>query len=169
MTVIVVVLASVAVPAFSDFVQRRALASASLDVHAALRPARGTAVTMNVPIVFCAGSPSSGCSGDWSAGRWMIFRDEDRDGDVANEADVLRSGRLRLHPDLVVSANGPLASKTVFLPQGHSEHVSGAFGAGRVRLCLRDRHDENAIDIVLSAAGRARSEGLSVAPDCPAL
>lgn len=163
------VLLAITVPAFTDFLQRRTLQSAAFEIHAGLRFARSVAISRNVPVAFCAGDPAAGCTGAWWYGRWMAFRDPDVDGELEDPADMFQTGRFRVGSSLLISANGPLAARTVFLPQGHSEHPSGAFGAGRVRLCQPGLDAPNAMDVILSAGGRARSEHLTVDSSCPGI
>lgn len=163
------ILVATTLPAFKAFLQQRTLQTAGIDVHAALRYARGAAISRNVPVTFCAGAPTRGCVGDWQSGQWMAFLDPDRDGGLAQPSDVLDTGHFHVDRALSISANGPLSDRTVFLPQGHSEHPSGAFGAGRVRLCHEELDESNVVEVILSAGGRARSERLSLDGTCPEL
>jgi len=58
----------------------------------------------------------------------------------------------------------------VFMPAGGAaERISGAFAAGRVRVCAATSISPNVIDIVLSKSGRVRLEHHDFNGECPAL
>jgi type IV fimbrial biogenesis protein FimT len=163
------VLLAVAVPAFSALMAQNRLAVTTNAARGALMAARQSAVMSGRPVSLCAGDPSSGCSGDWSAGQWLVFRDADHSGDLDAGESVIRHGRLPAGNDVHLSGNGPLRTALVYMPAGHAERVSGAFGAGRLRICLARDLAPNARELVISASGRVRLQRVDLAGSCPPL
>lgn len=163
------VLLSLAMPAVSSMMAQNRLAAATNAARGALMAARQSAVMTGRPVSLCAGTPSAGCSGDWSAGEWLVFRDANHSGDLDAGESVIRHGRLSLAGDVNLSGNGPLRTALVYVPAGHAERVSGAFGAGRLRICLARDLAPNARELVISASGRVRLQRVDLAGTCPPL
>lgn len=164
------VLASQAVPAYRRLTARSRLVVAANTLSAAMRGARLLAINENKPVTFCAGTRASGCSNDWNAGHWQMFVDYDHDGVVDDDEPVLRSRpTAAAGKGIRVDANGPFKTGVVFMPTGVAERVSGAFAAGRLRVCAGTPISPNAIDIVLSATGRVRLQPHDFAGECPGL
>ncbi len=168
--VVLVVLAIVttqAVPAFEALLARNRLAISSNEILGALVAARQTAVSRNVAVSFCAGSPQAGCHGDWSRQEWMAFIDQGRDGRL-DPGDELRSVyRLTPTARLVLAANGPFGKAIVFRSSGLARSVTGAFAAGRVRVCMQQPIKANATDLVLIGSGRVEPEPHDFSGRCP--
>lgn len=162
-----VVLVAITVPAFSALSARNDLTVATNSLRGALLAARQAAVTRGRPISLCAGSPAVGCTGDWSAGRWLVFHDADHGGDLDADEAVLRDGRVP--SGARVDGNGPLDAALVYVPMGHAEWASGGFGAGRLRICVAHDLTPNARELVISASGRVRLESRDFGGSCPAL
>lgn len=164
------VLLAIAVPAFSDLMARNELAATSNAARGALMAARQTAVMRGQPVSLCAGTPTAGCTGDWSAGQWLLFRDTDHSGDLGVDERVLQHGQVPGAGQTVsVSGNGPLRTALVYMPLGHAERVSGAFGAGRLRLCVEAGFSPNARELIVSASGRVRMQRVDFDGACPPL
>lgn len=165
------VLAFEVIPAFRHLSARHHLAVASHQLVEAMRVARISAISKNQPVTFCAGTREEGCSGDWAAGHWETFVDYNHDGIVdANEPQLQRARIVSIQRSVSVDANGPFKTGVVFMPAGGAaERISGAFAAGRVRVCAATSISPNAIDIVLSKTGRVRLEHHNFKGECPAL
>ncbi|WP_322521582.1 GspH/FimT family pseudopilin [Guyparkeria halophila] len=164
------ILLSIAIPAFSSMMAQNQLAAATNAARGALMAARQSAVTKGRPVSLCAGTPDSGCSGDWSAGEWVVFDDADHSGDIDADERVVRHGRVPALGDTVrLDANGPLRTALVYVPMGHAERVSGAFGAGRLRVCAATDLAPNARELVISASGRVRLQSVDFDGACPEL
>lgn len=152
------VLLGLAIPAFTQVAMRNQLAVTSNQILLAAGTARQLAVSGNRAVAFCAGRAEVGCHGDWSLQEWLVFEDQDRDG-------VFDSGE-RLHLErqssgsayLTLAANGPFRNRVVFTPTGRAETATGAFAAGRVRLCAEGLPADNTIDLVLIGSGRIVTE-----------
>lgn len=164
------VLLAIAIPAFSNLMAQNELAVASNAARGALLAARQTAVMRGHPVSLCAGNPEAGCTGDWSAGEWLVFRDTNHDGQLGADETVLHQGRVPGAGRTVsIDGNGPLRTALIYMPMGHAERVSGAFGAGRLRLCVARDLSPNARELVISASGRVRLQHVELDGACPAL
>lgn len=164
------VLMAIAIPAFSSMMAQNQLATATNAARGALMSARQSAVMQGRPVSLCAGTPTEGCSGDWSAGEWLVFRDADHSGDLDDGERVVRHGRVPAAGDAVsLDGNGPFRTAVVYVPMGHAERVSGAFGAGRLRVCVAADLSPNARELVMSASGRVRLQAVDFDGACPSL
>lgn len=163
-------LASQTVPAFRRLSARSRFAAATNALSAAMRNARFLAIARNEPVTFCAGTRASGCSDAWSAGHWQTFVDYDHDGIVDAGEPVLQSRTMAsAGKGIRVEANGPFKTGVVFMPSGAGERISGAFAAGRLRVCANTSISPNATDIVLSTTGRVRLQQHDFEGKCPEL
>ena len=162
-----VVLVAIAVPAFSALSARNDLAVATNALRGALLTAPQAAITQGHSVSLCAGSTQTGCTGDWSDGRWIVFHDADSGGDLDPDESVLRYDRIP--GGARVDGNGPFGSALVYVPLGHAEWASGGFGAGRLRICVDHDIESNARELVVSASGRVRLQALDFDGGCPAL
>lgn len=167
---LVAVLLSIAIPAFSSMLARNQLVAATNGARGALLAARQAAVMQGRPVSICAGTPDSGCTGDWAGGEWVVFADANHDGEIDAGERVVRHGRVPALGDTVrLDANGPLRTALVYVPLGHAERVSGAFGAGRLRVCAEADLAPNARELVISASGRVRLQSVDLDGACPDL
>lgn len=164
------ILLATAVPAFSNLMAQNELAAASNAARGALMVARETAVMRGRPVSLCAGEPVSGCNGNWSGGQWLVFLDANHSGNLDTSETVLHHGRVPgVGQAVSIDGNGPLRSALVYMPLGHAERVSGAFGAGRLRLCVEQNITPNARELVVSASGRVRMQRVDFGGTCPPL
>src|SRR5690554_834156 len=161
---------AIAVPGLTNMMTRNELAVASNAAHGALMVARESAVMRGQPVSLCAGSPDRGCTGDWAGGQGIVFRDANHSGDRDSAETVLHHGRVPGAGQRVsVDGNGPLRSALVYMPLGHAERPSGAFGAGRLRLCVEGDVSPNARELIVSASGRVRAQRVDFGGVCPPL
>lgn len=164
------VLALQAVPAFRRLSARSHLVVVTNTLSAAMYSARLSAINKNKPVTFCAGTRAGGCSNDWSAGHWQTFVDYDHDGTADAGEPVLQSLYIAVAgKGIRVDANGPFKTGVVYMPSGAAERISGAFAAGRLRVCSNTSISPNATDIVLSATGRVRLQHYDFKGKCPEL
>lgn len=159
---------AIAIPSFSRLIAHHRLVSTSNEILSAATSARLSAISRNVPVTFCAGRPDAGCHRDWSLGEWMIFEDQDSDGEFDLEDQALLSQGAS-SGDLTISANGPFRTAVIFRPSGLARTTSGAFAAGRVRVCVSRLDSDNARDLVLIGSGRIEPERKTFPGDCPSL
>lgn len=157
-----------AVPAYQWLLMRNRLALASNQLLGALHEARQLAISSNTAVTFCAGNGSAGCHGDWSRQEWLLFSDRNRNG-VVDAGEFLKSSEA-LSPvaEIVIAGNGPFRRAVVFRPDGLARTATGAFAAGRLRICAPYPFAHNANDLMLIGSGRAEMEARHLDGACPA-
>lgn len=72
-------LAAIAVPAFSEFIDNEKVNALTTEFSSSVTLTRSAAIKAGVPAVLCASSDASACASDWNKG-WIAFQDDDRDG-----------------------------------------------------------------------------------------
>lgn len=155
------------VPAFRETLDRGRLLTAANQLASDMAMARQRGILRNAPVTFCAGDAAQGCTGNWSARRWIVFIDFAHDGRLDPNDIVVSRTDLSTEAALVIAGNGPFNAAILFDPIGMSQMVSGAFGAGTLRVCIRGGRGDNATDLLLAASGRVRSETKNFSGNCP--
>lgn len=111
------IILGLALPSFSQFVERTRVAAATSDFVYLLSYGRSEAIKRGRRVVVCRSADGTSCNGgNWSAGAVAFV---DRDGDNAIDAgeEILRT--LGAFPDsLTLTASADLAQRIVFLPAG---------------------------------------------------
>ncbi|MFT4047246.1 MAG: GspH/FimT family pseudopilin [Solimonas sp.] len=158
----------IAVPDFGRALAQHRLAVTSNALQRALTAARQTAIARNTPVTFCAGNADAGCHGQWSEGEWIVFVDEDGDGRLDDGQVPHLAERFATASDVSIAGNGPFRKAVVFREDGSAQTVTGAFAAGRLRVCAAQRLPHNASDLVLIGSGRAEMERRDYGGRCPA-
>lgn len=163
------VLASLSMPSFRTAIARNQLSAASDRMRTAALLARSSAISLNSPVTFCAGLVSDGCHGDWTRSEWLVFEDRDRDGmvDTGEPTQLVNQGAMV--ETIALSGNGPFDNRVVFTPVGSAVTATGAFAAGRMRVCTNIGGNGEAIDLVLIGSGRLESERRTLQGGCVAL
>lgn len=164
---IAAILLMLAVPSLGRVLAQNRLATSGNQVLLAALTARQTAISHNLPVTLCAGRIEVGCHRDWSQQEWLVFVDTDRDGVLDSGERLKLAERLPASSGLSIAANGPFRNAVVFQPIGTAETVTGAFAAGRIRICVADRIGNNATDLVLIGSGRIEPEKRDFAGACP--
>lgn len=161
------VLIGIAVPTFMNMSAQNQLATSANYFHRAITFARQSAISFNTPVTLCAGN-ASGCFAEdhwnWAKG-WLAFIDRDRDGTLDANESILQTGTA-LGNDTVIVGNNTFKKPLVFMPLGQAKRLSGAFAAGRLRVCVPAHIAQNARDLVLSIAGRVRVERVDMHGNC---
>ena len=148
------IIASMALPAYQQFVQSNRRVGAVNDLLSSLHTARGESITRNRRVTMCrSNSAQTGCmtgAGDWTNG-WLVFVDLDGDGTV-DAGDTL-----------LATANGPrgnlrvrsfdFESALTYAPNGRL--VGNA--AGRILVCDVDAATAGRA-VAIAANGRPRSD-----------
>lgn len=164
---VVGILSAVVIPSFQYVLARNRLATTANRLQHTLASARITAVTRNLPVTFCAGNAAEGCHGDWSRQEWIVFTDRDHDAAIDPDDELLAVNRL-LQPERVsLAGNGPFKKAVVFVSSGAARTRTGAFAAGRLRVCVPSDIRPNATDLVLIGSGRAVLEQHEFDGKCP--
>lgn len=165
---IIATIASIAVPTYSKMIAKnRHTASVNLLLYGMLA-ARQTAISQNTPVTFCAGSAHTGCTGDWTQRRWIVFIDKNRNTTIDPSDQLILDEQLDLSPKTQLSVNGPFRKAVIFQPTGFAEWPSGAFAAGRVRICTPHANPSSTTDLVVIGSGRTVSESRDFATECVA-
>lgn len=146
--VVAAVLAGVAVPSAGQLLARYRLATAQIDLIAALQHARGVAISSGRRTLFCPAATGRQCTGGthwergWAMGHYRSTKAELLDGRPL----LVNEGYARL---LIVSTNG--RGYLRFQPDGTSGGSDTTF-----TLCRRG-HPEEALALTVSNMGRTAS------------
>ena len=157
-----------AVPGYQWMLARNRLAVTTNQLVLALHEARQLAISSNVAVSFCAGNADEGCSGDWSAQQWIVFVDRNRNGQL-DDGEVLKHAEtMEPTASIRIVGNGPFRKAIVYRPDGLARTATGAFAAGRLRVCALRDFDGNTNDLVLIGSGRVEPENKHYTAPCPA-
>lgn len=162
------ILTTIAIPSYAKLKARNQLVVSANQLLSATLHARALAVSRNTTVSFCAGNPSEGCHGNWNQGEWISFVDHKRDGQLGSEDTLLASEQLPGSKRLELTVNGPFRRVVLFRPAGNATWPSGAFAAGRMRLCAPNT-ELDAVELVLIGSGRAVIEKRGLEGRCPSL
>lgn len=157
----------VGVPSLGRIIAHNRLVVGSNQLLMAAMAARQTAISRNVPVTVCAGRIEVGCHRDWSQQEWLVFVDSDRDGVLDPGEHLKLAERMTGGSGISISANGPFRNAVVFQPSGTAQTVTGAFAAGRLRICIEEPIATNARDLVLIGSGRIEPEKHDFDGECP--
>lgn len=163
---VVAIIAAIGIPGFGRLMARNQLAVATNHLLSTLMAARTLAVTRNVAVTFCAGDSVEGCHRDWSLAEWIVFIDGNRNGRYDADDELQSEDRLKATDAVALSVNGPFRRAVIFRPSGGATTASGAFAAGRIRLCVADDIAPNANDLVLIGSGRTVIEQHDFGGEC---
>lgn len=154
---IAVILMTVAVPSFMDFVRNNRLAGQANDLVLAFAYAKSEAVKRGIRVTVCSRQTDASCAGSatWDTG-WLVFVDNDGGGSV-NGADVVLQVRPPLEGDNTLRAGA--RQRVTFQTTGFSPGFNDTF-----RLC-DSRGTAVARQLVISAQGRVTTT--TVTASCP--
>ena len=147
---IISILFGSALPDFSDFLDRRKIEAASMQLRNVLQLARKSAVTENQRVTVCPTNDSVSCSDNWSHG-YVAFVDLNQDRELDSDEVVLYQNKIS-DPEMKVRwrAFGRQDSMQ-WHETGITNHQNGSF-----ELCLRQK-PEMARALIIAKAGRIRS------------
>jgi type IV fimbrial biogenesis protein FimT len=146
---IVAILASLAIPSFSDAMLGSKLSSLANNYVASVQLARSEAIKRNAVVTLCASSNGSSCTGDWEDG-WVVLAG----GTVIYKQEALPDGFVLSEAASVTSLN--------FQPTG-----VGATSA-QLTLCRATPDIGSKQRVVrVSATGRPGVEKVTDATTCP--
>jgi type IV fimbrial biogenesis protein FimT len=145
---IAVILLTIAVPGFRDFLLNTRITSQTNDFVLAMASAKSEAVKRGVNVTVCPRNTNTAClaSTTWDTG-WLVFVDNDGGGTV-NGADVILQVRAPLEGSNTLRAGA--RQRVTFQNTGFSPVSNDTF-----RLC-DTRGLQEARAIIISAQGRAR-------------
>lgn len=156
---IAAILLAAAVPSFREFVARNRLDGAAQDLLASLQLARSEAMRRGAQVTMrLAGAADSK---DWGSG-WTMFVDNNRDGVLDVNEEVIRQG-MALNAPLTLIGSSGFGTTVAFNRDGRLTNAGGYFvfcqdgvltedgrsrsravlvnGAGRVRMAARNSSD----------------------------
>lgn len=123
-TVIVIILAAIAVPNMSEFLKNERLTTQINILVASLQYARSEALLRQQQVVVCASDDTATCgSSDWADG-WLIFFDADEDGSVS-DGDELLKAQQALEGDSLLNSSG--GSTVIFDYRGFAPNSNSTF------------------------------------------
>ncbi|MFO7859403.1 MAG: GspH/FimT family pseudopilin [Ectothiorhodospiraceae bacterium] len=162
------ILATVAVPAFQEFLERQRSQAAIAELRNALALGRQEAAQSGSSVTVCPTANGEACrnDGDWSDG-WMVFEDPDRleTCDDAGNGQCNHGGRVfSVHPGVsgavTINGNALIEDAVTFRPQGFAKLSNGTF-----TVCSAD--GEILRGLVVAWSGRMRKAGPGDSTACP--
>lgn len=154
-TLIVMAIAlSIAIPNLSGLGRETRMTSATNSIVTALNQARSEAVTRVDPVSVCASSDQATCAGndEWAVG-WISWLDEDGDGNVDGDEELLRVGDGVANMSITTGDAGPVT----YTAEGSIDNASSITFTLEPDECEGESKRE--IDVNLS--GRPRAEKVS--------
>lgn len=161
------ILLGLAVPSFSDLVERQRSWTALNDLRTSLHQAREHAARNAIRVTVCRSQDQSSCmSGDrWSEG-WMVFEDPSNlhNCKVSSSGVCEHGGRvLSVSPGvghgIYITANNNIQNTVRFYPEGYASGSNGTFTA-----CSSD--GDILRGMVLAMSGRVRVAAAGDATSC---
>src|SRR4029453_2876481 len=147
------VLLRVALPAYDDFIASMRVNQEAQHLAASMNLARSEAIKRGVRVNLCKSANGLQCTpGSLWHGGWIMHADADASGQLEAAADLIRA-QESVEPGVTISANRPLADYVSYTAFGHARLLNGALQIGTITVC---GHNQRAVDVVLSAGGRAR-------------
>ncbi|MEY3379935.1 MAG: GspH/FimT family pseudopilin [Hylemonella sp.] len=155
-------LASLAAPWLSGFVNSMRVRSTAQTLHASLQLARSESAKRNTRVVVCKSSDGAQCAsgGAWEQG-WLIFVDANNNASVDPGEPVLRVEK-GVASSLRASGNGLLASYVSYTPWGVTQTIGGAYQIGTFTLCSQSNSSTEGRQIVIGSSGRVRTQKASL-------
>lgn len=163
---LVVILQSLAAPAFSAMVNSMRLTTATNLLFSSLLLARSEAIKRNSRAVVCKSATGNACitTGGWEQG-WIVFHDVNNNAELDAGEDVV-SREQALPQPIRFAGNGPVVSYVSYTPMGRTNYTSGGFQTGTLTACMQSSTSVAAREIKISISGRPRTLKTTVA-QCP--
>ena len=158
-TAVLGIMLGIGVPAFSTLRERAQVTRTLHLATTALATARIEAIRRNRPVSVCPSANGRSCRTDlvWDNG-WIVFVDSTRSGRPRSSSDVLETMEGRSGELAVRSTTGRQLIR--FTPNGWS-------AGSNVTLRLCTRQGRQVAQLIVSNAGRVRTERLAAKPPCP--
>ncbi len=157
MTALVVfaLLLAIGPPTYRDWIATQQLANHAHFVVNTLELARSEAIKHGYRVNVCKTRDGRRCADDggWETG-WLVFVDENRDGQPDSNESVLR----REGPagnQITVRGNRPIEDYVSYTSLGHARLLNGALQMGTFVVC---KPGQKALHVVLANSGRLRIE-----------
>lgn len=139
--------------AYHDWIASQQLANHAHFLADTLDIARSEAIKHGYRVNICKSADGRQCTtrGGWESG-WIMYVDENHDGDIDSDEQVLRSERAA-GAGITVQANQPVSNYVSYTSLGHARLLNGALQMGTFVVC---KPGQDALKIVLANSGRAR-------------
>jgi type IV fimbrial biogenesis protein FimT len=178
---IVAVLCGVAASSMQGLQTVAHLQTAAQALHAAVLNTRTQALRLEKRITLCAAAPNTEDTSPaklmrchiasdgsfvnaWRQG-WLMFEDDNNNG-VWDVGEARLAQQPPLHSRVSAMGNTTVSHFVSFGASGRSLALNGAFQAGTLTVCERQRQNTTGWHVVVNAVGRPRLEKLLVT-DCP--
>ena len=160
------VILTLSAPSMIDTLRRNRLQMAADNFFADLMLARSEAVKRNQAVVLCKSSTGTGCETgagvNWDQG-WMIFADQNADGDHNLGEPILRVAEAMENGDTLRVTGGAFADQLIYRNDGSS---SGTAGDETFVFCDAAANLTTAREIMVTITGRPRRQ-LKTTGSCP--
>tara|TARA_R110002049_G_scaffold255471_2_gene431026 strand:+ start:285 stop:839 length:555 start_codon:yes stop_codon:yes gene_type:complete len=146
---IIAILASLAVPSFTDVIRRQKVTGEANVLFSLIYLARSEAIKRNSIVTICKSNNAAQCGGTWSDG-WIVFQDDDKDGSRDAGETLISSGTIGHGYQLSWTAFGS-NNYIRFSQNGLTLSQNGTF-----KLCPADNVTKYARAVVISKTARVR-------------
>jgi len=147
--IILAILTSLAVPSFKDIYRKQQVDGELNILFTLIYFARSEAIKRNKVVTICKSDDGNLCGGDWTNG-WIVFADEDKDGNRDAGDTFISSGKVDEGYQLSWSAFGS-NNYIRFTANGLTVSQNGSF-----KLCPNDNDARFARAVVISKTARVR-------------
>jgi type IV fimbrial biogenesis protein FimT len=157
------ILAGAALPSLGNLVRSVRMTTGTNDLFTSIVLARSEAAKRHARVALCKSDDGNSCAatGGWEQG-WIVFHDANNNG-RRDPGEKLVERVAGMHDALRISGNLNVAKYISYAPTGETKMSSGAFQAGTITVCNVSAKTQDARQIVLSAAGRPRTQRAKVA------
>jgi type IV fimbrial biogenesis protein FimT len=146
---IAVILLTIAVPSFNEFLVRNRVSGVTNELMTALNLARSEAVRRGQPVSVCKSSNGTTCatSGEWDSG-WIVFVNEDNDSPaVVDTGEAILQVRQNLPQGVTVRPNNNFTNYITFSRTGLANNL------GTFAICVgSDESTARAITVIRTRA-----------------
>jgi len=151
--ILAALLLRLAVPAYDDWIASLRVMQEAQHLANSMNLARSEAIKRGLRVNICKSANGLQCTpaSTWNAG-WIMHVDPEANGQIESGSDLVRAWEP-IAPGVLISANRPLADYVSYTSYGHARMLNGALQIGTMTVCARN---QGAVDVVLSAGGRAR-------------
>ena len=144
----------IAVPSYFTWLAEYQLLNHARLLAGSMNVARSEAIKRGYRVNLCRSSDQRTCGGSgWQSG-WLVYVDENRDGDIDVDEPVLHAEPPPT-ANITVTANAPLRNYVSYTPLGSARLLNGALQMGTFSLC---RPGTRELHVVLANSGRVRIE-----------
>lgn len=166
------IMASMAVPSFTQLIQSQRMTTQVNDLLTSLYLARSEAIKANLPAVVChsadpyAAEASLSCGGTWADG-WIVFLDVNTNEAFDNGTDNLLARHESLPTGFSLEGNTNFVNMVYYRSNGRAESDISAQGTGTFLFC-DGRGASHAKRVIISPTGRSRvDDGEGGGLTCP--